>query len=112
MLRDHAKSMLEAIADDLAQPETAHQQSEKSKGHGLHIEESAASTHGSNRVGSGFSLNATVSEYRALRAANIPAALHVTEAGPHTGFPGGPEGAQIDQEIRLFIKAVLQETMS
>ncbi len=57
-------------------------------------------------------LSNTVRMHRALRAANIPAALHVTEAGPHTGFPGGPEGAQIDQEIRLFIKAVLQETMS
>ncbi|MEY4161154.1 MAG: hypothetical protein RLZZ136_1775 [Pseudomonadota bacterium] len=48
-------------------------------------------------------LSNTVRMHRALRAANIPAELHVTEAGPHTGFPGGPEGAEIDKEIRRFI---------
>jgi monoterpene epsilon-lactone hydrolase len=39
-----------------------------------------------------------------LRAADVPAQLHVTEAGPHTGFPGTPEGDQIDRELRQFIK--------
>jgi acetyl esterase/lipase len=54
-------------------------------------------------------LSNTVRMHRALRAAGVPAALHVTEAGPHTGFPGAPEGLAIDQEIRLFIQACLQE---
>lgn len=53
-------------------------------------------------------LSNTVRMHRALRAADVPAELHVTEAGPHTGFPGTPEGEQIDREIRRFIAAVLQ----
>lgn len=54
-------------------------------------------------------LSNTVRMHRALRAAGIPAALHVTEAGPHTGFPNSPEGAEIDREIRLFVQSVLKE---
>lgn len=54
-------------------------------------------------------LSNTVRMHRALRAADIPASLHVTEAGAHTGFPGGPEGDQIDREIRLFVQSVLKE---
>jgi monoterpene epsilon-lactone hydrolase len=53
-------------------------------------------------------LSNTVRMHRALRAAGIPAALHVVEAGPHTGFPGGPEGNEIDQETRLFVESILQ----
>jgi diguanylate cyclase (GGDEF)-like protein/PAS domain S-box-containing protein len=69
MLRDHAKQVLETIAADLAGPEGEREKAEKSKGHGaLRTEISAASTHGADRLESGFSLNATVSEYRALRA--------------------------------------------
>ncbi len=52
-------------------------------------------------------LSNTVRMHRALRAAGVPAALHVTEAGPHTGFPGAPEGLEIDREIRLFVETVL-----
>lgn len=48
-------------------------------------------------------LSNTVRMHRALRAAGIPAELHVTEAGPHTGFPGSPEGEEIDREVRRFI---------
>ena len=53
-------------------------------------------------------LSNTVRMHRALRTAGVEAELHVTEAGPHTGFPGGPEGAEIDQEIRRFIESALQ----
>ncbi len=53
-------------------------------------------------------LSNTVRMHRALRAADVPAELHVTEAGPHTGFPGTPEGEQIDREVRRFIADVLQ----
>ena len=52
-------------------------------------------------------LSNTVRMHRALRAAGVQAELHVTEAGPHTGFPGGPEGAAIDSEIRGFIERVI-----
>ena len=53
-------------------------------------------------------LSNTVRMHRALRAADVPAELHVTEAGPHTGFPGTPEGEQIDRELRRFVKSVWQ----
>ena len=54
-------------------------------------------------------LSNTVRMHRALRAAGVAAALHVTEAGPHTGFPGAPEGLEIDREVRLFIQTVLPQ---
>ena len=55
-------------------------------------------------------LSNTVRMHRALRAAGVQAELHVTEAGPHTGFPGGPEGAAIDAELRRFIAEVLAKS--
>ena len=54
-------------------------------------------------------LSNTVRMHRALRAAGVAAELHVTEAGPHTGFPGSPEGVQIDMELRRFIAERLGE---
>jgi acetyl esterase/lipase len=54
-------------------------------------------------------LSNTVRMHRALRAAGIPAELHVLEAAPHTGFPGSPEGEEIDQELRRFIAERLGE---
>lgn len=54
-------------------------------------------------------LSNTVRMHRALRAAGVRADLHVAEAGPHTGFPGAPEGAEIDRELRLFVSSVLGE---
>lgn len=70
MLRDHVKQMLEAIALDLAQPQTAFEKSEKSKGRSdtASEDQTAASTHGTERLALGFSLNAAMAEYRALRA--------------------------------------------
>lgn len=54
-------------------------------------------------------LSNTVRMHRALRAADVPAELHVVEAGGHGGFPrGSPEGDEIDAEVRRFIAAVLQ----
>ena len=69
-LLDHAKKMLEAISTDLAQPQTEHQETQKSKGHDASTpdEETAASSHGKERQTFGFSLDAMVAEYRALRA--------------------------------------------
>ncbi len=54
-------------------------------------------------------LSNTVRMHRKLRAAGVAAELHLTEAGPHTGFPGAPEGQEIDVEIRHFIEAALHQ---
>src|SRR5579863_3980471 len=48
-------------------------------------------------------LSNTVRMHRALRDAGVPAELHVLEAAAHTGFPGSPEGAEIDKEVRRFV---------
>jgi monoterpene epsilon-lactone hydrolase len=51
-------------------------------------------------------LSNTVRMHRALRAAGVPAELHVLEAGPHRGFPGAPEQVELDREIRRFLDDV------
>jgi epsilon-lactone hydrolase len=51
-------------------------------------------------------LSDTVRLHRALRAAGVPAELHVTEAGGHGGFFGmAPEDDAITREIRRFVDA-------
>ena len=67
-LRDHAKPILIAIAEDMAQPETPREQLEKSQGLQPMAAGSAAATHGTLRHVSGFSLLQLTAEYRALRA--------------------------------------------
>ena len=52
-------------------------------------------------------LSNTVRMHRKLRAAGVPAELHLIEAGAHTGFPGAPEGAEIDRELVDFIARAL-----
>ncbi|MDO6414557.1 alpha/beta hydrolase [Sphingomonas sp. BIUV-7] len=51
-------------------------------------------------------LSNTVRMHRALRKAGVPAQLHLLEAGAHTGFPGSPEGDEINREISRFLEAV------
>lgn len=69
-LRDHAKLMLEAIALDLDTPQSGRERDQKSKGLApvSNGKESAASTHGSGREASGFTLLQLTAEFRALRA--------------------------------------------
>jgi signal transduction histidine kinase len=67
-LRDHAKEILTAIAQDLNTEQSEVQQEEKSKGQGPAGDDSAASTHGTLRQFSGFTLLQLTAEYRALRA--------------------------------------------
>jgi acetyl esterase/lipase len=51
-------------------------------------------------------LSNTVRMHRALRAAGVPAELHVLEAGPHGGFWGqAPEDAEIAAEVQRFLAA-------
>ncbi|MBK5962968.1 hypothetical protein CCR95_02385 [Thiocystis minor] len=72
-LRDHVKDILKAIAVDLTEPQTEWAEKQKSKGHNdlLDAKGKASITHGKERLASGFSLNAAVAEYRALRASVI-----------------------------------------
>lgn len=51
-------------------------------------------------------LSDTVRMHAALRAANIPAELHVTEAASHGNFHGAPEEKHIDREMRKFIDSL------
>lgn len=70
-LRDHAQQILEAVAADLGTPQTAEEQSEKSRGQARTVRgapETAAQTHAVLRARSGFDINQLVAEYRALRA--------------------------------------------
>ncbi|WP_296810793.1 diguanylate cyclase [Thiocapsa sp.] len=72
-LRDHARKILEAVAADLTEPQTERAETAKSKGkNDLPTNNDAASiSHGKERLALGFSLNATIAEYRALRASVI-----------------------------------------
>lgn len=68
-LRDHAAGILQAIAADLAQPQSADQQDAKGKGLGARTAgPSAAETHADYRMLAGFAIDAMITEYRALRA--------------------------------------------
>jgi monoterpene epsilon-lactone hydrolase len=49
-------------------------------------------------------LSNTVRLHRRLRAAGVPADLHVLEAAPHGGFIGAPEDDEMNEEIRRFIE--------
>lgn len=69
LVRDHARGMLQAIAADLDQPQSPHQQSEKSQGRAPHgVRDTEAQMHGAARVTEGFSADECLSEFRALRA--------------------------------------------
>lgn len=70
-LRDHAAQILDAIADDMDQPQTATQQIAKSRGEVSALAgsgDTAAQTHADTRIDAGFSIGAMITEYRALRA--------------------------------------------
>lgn len=71
-LRNHAEGILRAVALDLRSPQTAHEQSEKSKGRApaapFGTPETAAQTHAVLRARSGFDVIQLVAEYRAMRA--------------------------------------------
>jgi len=70
-LRDHAKQMLETIANDIARPQSEAARWQKSQGGTPALPNSAATaaeTHAVLRLRSGFDINQLVGEYRALRA--------------------------------------------
>lgn len=68
-LRDHAAGILRTITADLKVSQTPLEQSEKSKGRAPSSEQDTqAELHAVDRVAVGFTINDTVSEFRALRA--------------------------------------------
>src|SRR5688500_12628661 len=70
-LRDHAAQMLEVVARDLDEPQTADEQDSKARGlsdANRRVTVTAAQEHGSGRADSGFSVGQMVAEFRALRA--------------------------------------------
>lgn len=95
-LRDHAKEMLLAVADDLETPQTAGEACDKSKGESDAAETgspaTAAQEHGAGRAGSGFTIAQMLSELRALRAsvlklwARKQSNLAATDLGDMTRF--------------------------
>lgn len=73
-LRDDAKMLLVAIADDMAGSQTDEEQEAKSKGrkpHNAPVITRYAQSHATDRLSHGFNLDEMVSEYRALRASVI-----------------------------------------
>lgn len=70
-LRDHAEEMLRGFVVDMDTEQTDSEQRDKSRGDGPILpggQMSAATQHGHDRAGSGFTLQEMFAEYRALRA--------------------------------------------
>lgn len=73
-LRDHAKAMLQSMVKDLNASQSDKQELKKSKGHSGYLSEHSklvddtAAKHALDRLGSGFSIQDLVSEFRSLRA--------------------------------------------
>jgi signal transduction histidine kinase len=69
-LRDHARQILEFVAEDIQTTESTERTHEKSHGLNNHpaSADSASSIHGELRYASGFTLLQLIAEYRALRA--------------------------------------------
>lgn len=99
-LRDHAKEILEFIAEDIQTAETEEQTHAKSQGRISRpaSDESASSIHGRLRYASGFSLLQLLAEYRALRAS----VLKLWQQN-QTGTPSGSA-----QDIMRFNEAIDQ----
>lgn len=70
-LRDHARQILQAVAEDIDTPQTTAERHEKSLGRApepVNAEKTAAQTHAVLRARRGFNINQLTAEYRALRA--------------------------------------------
>jgi signal transduction histidine kinase len=68
-LRDHAEQILTAVVDDIRTPQTAEEQSLKSRGRGsAKLMEASGRLHADDRILHGFTFRAVLAEFRALRA--------------------------------------------
>jgi signal transduction histidine kinase len=84
-LRDHARQILEAVAMDIATPQTREAQREKSLGRApepVDATETAAQTHAVLRARGGFNINQLAAEYRALRASVLSLWLDACRPNP------------------------------
>lgn len=93
-LRDHARQILEVIAEDLRTPQTEEEQAAKSKGLVQRLYpavQTAAEVHATLRAKSGFDIRQLAGEYRALRASVLALWLKV--------FP--PDGDALTDIIRF-----------
>ena len=101
-LRDHAKQIMQTLAADIETDQSPSEQYQKSKGNAppLPGKESAASTHGTLRQTSGFSLPQLIAEYRALRATVLRLWLpHVVEVTERTSEEMMRFNETIDQAL-------------
>jgi hypothetical protein len=68
-LRDHAEAILTAIVDDISTPQTSEEQSHKSQGRGsAKAMQASGKLHANDRIQHGFTFQAVLAEFRALRA--------------------------------------------
>ncbi|MDN7702430.1 sensor histidine kinase [Burkholderia semiarida] len=84
-LRDHAREILTAVAQDIAAPQTREAQHEKSLGRAAepaNAAETAAQTHAVLRARRGFNINQLVAEYRALRASVLRLWIDACQPSP------------------------------
>lgn len=105
-LRDHARLMLEAIADDLSRDQSAEAQVLKSKGLARAVDgapRTAAQEHATLRAHDGFNIQQVTAEYRALRATVLR--LWLAE------FPGAPEHLQDAIRFNEAIDQALAESV-
>lgn len=111
-LRDHARQMLEAFAEDIATSQSAEQQALKSKGLGpiFHGVETAAAAHGVLRHAVGFDLSQLVSEFRALRATVLRLWLAKKKHGdPSTAYEMARFNEAVDQALAESVATYSEE---
>lgn len=112
-LRDHAKSILKAIAFDIETTESAKQREVKSVGMapGAAGPESAASSHGSLRQVSGFTMPQLTAEYRAMRASVLRLWLpHLTKVTSNSSMDMLRFNEAIDQALQESAIAFATQT--
>ena len=98
-LRDHAREVLLAIAQDMETAQSEEERSSKSKRMTLPagMPQSAASTHGAGRLTAGFDLVQLVGEFRALRASVLK--LWSRAADDKAAIPAAEEIARFNEAL-------------
>ncbi|MEX1032758.1 MAG: ATP-binding protein [Cellvibrionaceae bacterium] len=107
-LRDHARQILETIADDMAAAQSEVEKADKSKGEGrlMKLSLEFAAKHADGRHEDGFDVNQVVSEYRALRASVIRLWTRDVEA---TNGDARSELTRFNEEIDQALTYAVQE---
>lgn len=105
-LRDHAKGLLLTIAADLDQTQTSLEQVAKSEGRAPDTSsETQAHVHGNGRLSAGFSIDETISEFRALRASVMKLWGDSAMAAPRAA---GEEAIRFNEAIDQAISESLE----